>query len=123
MFELVPYKKEGNVEASRSLTAIGYSLLWLIFTLILGGVIILVLAGLSLRKLKPGIPIARGGYSNSLALSAAAHTASDEPDAAFLPLKYGIIRRSEDSDCIERVGFSSHGVDPLTLGSTYVQGG
>ena len=97
---------------------LGYSPWAIIASLAIGAVMILALAGLSLRRLNPGIPLAR---SCSLAISAACHPGKDETDAAAKPVQYGIITGEEQDNLgRRRVGFSSRPVEPLVQNEVYV---
>lgn len=78
---------------------------------------ILLLLGLSARKLDPGMLIAG---SCSLVISAAAHAGQDEVDAAARHLQYGVISEDDTGGRDRRrVGFSSRPVEKLVAGETY----
>jgi hypothetical protein len=101
---------------SGSTSAVGYMPLAIVLAIVLGGLLMLALIGLSFRKLHPGIPLVG---SCSLAISAACGNAR-ESDAALKPLKYGVLtNREPNEEELQFVGFSQYGVDPLVDGVRY----
>jgi hypothetical protein len=101
---------------SRDINSIVYSTNALIAALVLGAVLIIVMAGLSFRKLSPGMPVVG---SCSVALSAAC-SAADKPLAAQYPLQYGVLTKKAPSEYgREFVGLSMELVYPLEDGEMY----
>lgn len=99
-----------SFQRHESLLTVGYSPLGIVYALVFGACLVFALIGLSFRKLNNGTPIAA---SNSLAISAAASTASNEPDASQLPLKYGALPSNWSRRQVQRIGFSSKEVDSV----------
>ncbi|KAF4806682.1 hypothetical protein CGCSCA5_v014141 [Colletotrichum siamense] len=117
LVQLEIYDNNGELIAGRSVTGCGYSPPPIVLSLCLGGAMILLLLGLSARKLDPGMPIAG---SCSLVISAAAHAGQDEVDAAARHLQYGVISEDDTGGRDRRrVGFSSRPVEKLVDGETY----
>lgn len=97
----------------------GFSSMAIVFTLVVGGVLILGLLASGCRKLDPGMPLAS---SCSLAIAAACHPPVEEQDAALLPLKYGVVDEGQSEDGGRGCGhacFSSQEVTPLVDGELY----
>ncbi|KAJ5082252.1 hypothetical protein N7532_011295 [Penicillium argentinense] len=79
---LTPYNTEGQPDYSNQVTALQYSPLPLFVAVLVGGLMVLILVGLSLRKFKSNIPLAG---SCSAAISASCHPPHDESlDTAIL---------------------------------------
>ncbi|WYZ34024.1 hypothetical protein EsH8_I_000300 [Colletotrichum jinshuiense] len=118
LVQLTVFDNNGIELPNSAVDGCGYSPPAIALALCLGGVLILMLIGFSLRRLDPGIPIAG---SCSLAISAAAHTGSYEADAAAHPLQYGVITQAGvDELGRRRVGFSSTPVEPLVRDEAYI---
>jgi hypothetical protein len=117
LFEVTFYNLHGNLVQDFSTNACGYSGQAIILALSLGALIMLMLFGLTLRKLTPGIP-AMG--SCSMAISAACHANPQERKPEVLELMYGVVPGSGlDEQGREHVGFSSREVWPLVHGVAY----
>ena len=101
---------------TKVISACGWSIIAVIFMLIVGGTFILVLCGFGFRRYKAGIPIAS---SCSLAIAAACHPKPEEEnrDIAVLPLMYGEVWRGEDG--VGHAAFSSEVVKVLEHGRFY----
>ena len=109
--------KSLRTSSDLAINACGYSPLAILLALILGGIMIFGLFGMSLRKLDPGVPVAG---SCSLAISAAAHPSSDEDKIALLPLMYGHIKgEGPRNRTVNLAGFSSKEVSPMIDGARY----
>ncbi|PGH21346.1 hypothetical protein AJ80_03397 [Polytolypa hystricis UAMH7299] len=65
----------------------GYSPIAMIFVIIVAGIMFAFGVGTAMRRLPPGIPLAG---SCSAAISAACHSHNDGPEAAVLPLQWGV---------------------------------
>lgn len=96
---------------------IGWSLIALVFALIIGSLMIIGLQVLPLRKLPKTMPLMG---SNSAAISASCHRAEYDRgyDITRVPLMYGVLRDSGIGGH-HRVGFSAEDVGPLKEGETY----
>ncbi|EQB43346.1 hypothetical protein CGLO_18004 [Colletotrichum gloeosporioides Cg-14] len=115
--QLEIYDVSGVLVPEKSVTGCAFSPKPIVLSLCLGGGMILLLLGLSAKRLDPGMPIAG---SCSLAISAAAHAGKNEVDAAARPLQYGVITEDgTDEKGRRRVGFSSRPVEKLVDGETY----
>ena len=87
----------------------GYSCIAIICTIILGGLIVIIGLAFGFRRYSPGIPLVG---SCSLAIAAACHPLSTEPDnLAEQPLKWGVVGRSEEG----LVHYSFTAGDTITL--------
>ena len=108
------YDLNGNAAPDVGTTAAGYSPVGILIAVIMGGVLILFLCGLSLRHLTPGMPVLG---TCSLAISAACHPPRGDEDAGLKKLMYGVVGKSEDDDAgqsgPEHVTFTSFDVEPL----------
>lgn len=87
------YQPDGIEDLSEDVSTCGYSCLAIIFTIILGS--IMVIAGIlnGFRRLKPGMPLAG---SRSAAISAACHALPGDADAAVLPIMLGVASSAWD---------------------------
>ena len=116
LVQLNVYDINGNIDPAQSISACGYSPITIVLALCLGSVLVLVLLALSARKLGSGMPLIG---PCSVAIAAACDN-QDEPNAAFLPLKYGVVLRVRtDEHGRQHVGFSSKKVAPLEDGVMY----
>ena len=106
--QLMPYDIRGVAVPIAQVDGCAYSLSAILLAMIVGGVLVLAIIGFSLLSLPPGIPIAS---SCSLAISAAAHPARGEEDAALQPIMYGVLEQDSNGELTrERLGFSSRKV-------------
>ena len=101
---------------SKDVNACGYSTIALVFAVIVGGVLIVALIGISFCRLDGGMRIIG---PCSITLSAAASAGAEEQGAARLPLMYGVIEENTGEQVRTRVGFSSKEVTPLVDGVVY----
>lgn len=108
------YKPDGTW--LNSIHSIGYSPLAMLLAIILGGILVLGLIVLSMRKLDRGMPMAS---SCSLAISAACAN-NVEVGASKKPLQYGVLKRRPDAEGRQYVGFSAEEVTPLQPGVEYL---
>ncbi len=108
------YDENGNEDTGHSLSSCGYSPIAIIFTLILGTLMVLVVLINGFRRYHPGIPLAS---SCSAAISAACHPPPEDVDAAFLPVKWGAIP-TKDGD-VGHCTFTSQTVVPPVEGELY----
>ena len=76
----------GNERPDLAINACGWSPIAVVFTLILGGIMVLVLCVLGCRKLHTGMPVMR---SNSLDIGAACHPPVPNGDMALEAVSYG----------------------------------
>ncbi|KAK0262716.1 hypothetical protein LTR35_017683 [Friedmanniomyces endolithicus] len=97
--------------------AIGYSLLAIIFALVVGGMLIVGIVAMSCRTLASGMPLAA---SCSLAISAACHPNAGDEDAALKSIMYGVETDGQlDEKGCRHAAFSSRKVEHLADGVTY----
>ena len=99
-------------------SGLGWSPLALIFSLLVGGILILGLwaAGFAFRY-GTGMPLVR---SSSLVISAACHPAKWDTDAAVKSVMYGVLEDDQAENERLRVAFSSGPVMPLVPGEIYI---
>ena len=83
---LTYFDNAGVARPDRDISACGWSAIAVIFTLILGTVMVLVLCILGCRKLNTGMPVMR---SNSLDIGAACHPPVPDINMALQPVSYG----------------------------------
>jgi hypothetical protein len=105
---------DGYVDEDYSISTAGYSIMAMIFSLIVGSMALLICVSFGLRKYKPGMPLAAGC---SAVISAASHAPSDGRDAETKPLQWGVI--SIGSDGVGHCGFSSLEVSDPVSGHMY----
>ncbi|KAK0260988.1 hypothetical protein LTR35_017930 [Friedmanniomyces endolithicus] len=97
--------------------AIGYSLLAIIFALVVGGMLTVGIVAMSCRTLESGMPLAA---SCSLAISAACHPNAGDEDAALKSIMYGVETAGQlDKKGCRHAAFSSRKVEHLADGVTY----
>ena len=94
---------------------VGYSLLSMVFIVVLLAMMALMLAWLASRKLHDGGPL---GGLNSLAIAAACHADPDEKDVAIQPVMWGVIREPT-SEIPGHCSFSGKEVGSLVEGKIY----
>jgi hypothetical protein len=100
-----------------TVSAVGYSPLAVLCTVVLGSCMLVVAVGMGFRKLPGSIPIAG---SCSAALAAAAHRPTADVDAAVLPVKWGVVaRESEDAEDVGHCCFTSEEVTEPQEGKLY----
>ena len=88
------YKKDIHVRAATSVR-LGYSCIAIIFTIILGCVVVLTCVLLGCRKYRADMPLAS---ICSAAISAACHQPREDGDAAELPLMWGVTATAAMTD-------------------------
>lgn len=84
------FSAHGKPDEATSVTACGYSPLAILITIIVGMAALLVFAGLSLRRMQSGMPLA--SYCSAV-ISASCHP-FDDKDASLKPVMWGEIPRS-----------------------------
>jgi hypothetical protein len=97
-------------------SAVGYSPSAILSTVVFGGCMLIVVVGISLRKLPSSMPIAG---SCSMALAAAAHRPDRDVDAAVLPVKWGVVREAGDAEDVGHCCFTSEEVTEPQEGKLY----
>ncbi|KAK2757885.1 hypothetical protein FQN54_004291 [Arachnomyces sp. PD_36] len=110
--------KPETISTDKAVTA-GYSCIPILFSLLVGVIMVVVCIVIGMRKYPPGIPLAA---NCSAAISAACHAPDKNPDAAYLPVKWGAVPRVVDSDSASEVGhccLSSEEVVTPTPGALY----
>lgn len=91
-------------------TTCGYSPIAVVFTIILGALILLVTIGMSLRTMKTAIPL---GGPCSAVISAACHAPEGDEDAALKLVRWGAVGGTH------RVCVTSWPVETPEIGRTY----
>lgn len=104
---------QGVEDQSADLITCGFSCIAIIFVIIVGSLMVVAVLVTGCQRLKPGIPVAS---SCSAAISAACHPPSDDVNAAFLPLMWGVAKEGED---VGHCSFSSQDVTPPIDGHLY----
>lgn len=92
----------------------GYSLIAMIFVIVLGSIILLLGISAGSNKYKSGMPLVG---SCSAAISAACHSPKKDPNASLLPLMWGAVKTEEGS--AKHCCFSSLEVSPPVEGEVY----
>jgi hypothetical protein len=80
--------RNGTSLENGGMTTCGYSPMAIIFTLIVGSLLLIGGIGIGQRQLNPDMPVAA---SCSAAISAACHGLPGEKDASFLPIQWGAV--------------------------------
>ena len=107
---------DGSYDSSLSIDGLGYSLIAEVFSLLVGGLLIISLPLLGFRRLTGGIPIVAG---NSMAISAACHRADYEDEGIVSKtLQYGVLR-CRGLTGKRRAAFSGEAVESLVKGDVY----
>ncbi|KAG8525641.1 uncharacterized protein KY384_000401 [Bacidia gigantensis] len=107
---IVAYDSLGERDLYSDIITCGYSPIGIIFTLILGVLMLACLAIISFRKIELVMPVAK---NRSFAIRDACHRLSNDTNAANLPIMWGIIH---DEDGVEHHTFSSLDVkQPLNV--------
>lgn len=110
------YDEVGKLISSVAVATCGYSLLAMIFVMVLGGLIMVSTVGVGCRRFNSAIPLVG---SCSSAISAACHQLPEEEDAALKPLKWGEVPGRFSNDGPPHCAFSSKDVKPPTPGTAY----
>ena len=97
-------------------SGVGYDSMAMIHTIWLWSCLLIVVVGMGLRKLPSSMPIAG---SCSVALAAAAHRPDSDVDAAVLPVKWGVVRESEDAEGVGHCCFTSEEATEPQVGRLY----
>lgn len=118
-FKSVEYYDASGKMSDESYTACAYSPLALILSISLGAILVLVLVGLSFRKVDQGMPMLG---SCSMAISAACANCREGGEAAKKALMYGVLttETDEQQQGPKRVGFSQHEVESLREKTEYL---
>lgn len=118
-FKSVDYYDASGRMSDESYTACAYSPLALILSISLGAILVLVLVGLSFRKVDRGMPMLG---SCSMAISAACANCDEGGEAAKHALMYGVLttETDEQQQGPKRVGFSQHEVESLQEKTEYL---
>lgn len=106
---------QGERPSSTS-SAVGYSPAPILCTIVLGSCMLIVVVGMSFRRLPSSMPIAG---SCSMALAAACHRPEGDVDAPFLPVKWGVVRESEDPEGVGHCCFTSEELTEPQEGKLY----
>ncbi|KAL9598846.1 MAG: hypothetical protein Q9179_003771 [Wetmoreana sp. 5 TL-2023] len=109
----VLYDLNRSVQADQSILSCGYSPGAIVLAIIVGTFIMLGAVLLGLRTYAPGMPLAA---TCSAAISAACHAPEDDPDAAVLPVQWGVVSIKNG---IGHCCFSSKLVAPPIPGHMY----
>jgi hypothetical protein len=104
------YHRDGTEAQEELISTCGYSCLAIIFVIIAGSVSVLVGVCMGFRRYPAGIPMAAGC---SAVISAACHPLpSEDNNAAYLPLKWGVVSKGHYS-------FSAGPVENPVAGNEY----
>ena len=87
------YDQNGNEDPTANVLMCGYSCIAIIFTLCVGGLMVLAVLIMGCRRMRPGIPVA--GYC-SAAISGACHPPADDMYASVLPVMWGVAEEDEN---------------------------
>lgn len=104
---------------SGKITAAGYSPAAMFASILLSSAIVLAAVGFSFRRVPSAMPVA-GSYS--FAIAAACHPQANDLDAAFLSVKWGVVRDDEDEagqDAVGHCTFMSKEVSEPVPGRRY----
>ena len=96
------FDPDGNEDQGANVLTCGYSCIAIIFTIVVGGLMVLTALAMGCRRLKPGIPLA--GYC-SAAISGACHPPADDMHASVLPVMWGVLE--EDVNGVALCTFTS----------------
>ena len=89
---LMTFGVNGDRRPEKDISACGWSLAALAFTILLGAAMLIAILSLGFRKYSIEMPIMR---SNSLRISAACHPPGSFEGAALLPIEYGVMKVGE----------------------------
>lgn len=92
LVRIFEFDGDNTIPHDHVLTTCGYSNIGLVFVLGLGSLLVLCLVGLGLRRFNVDVPLAG---SCSIAISAACHQPEADADAAFKPVKWGVVSSYE----------------------------
>ncbi|KAI9738738.1 MAG: hypothetical protein M1834_008243 [Cirrosporium novae-zelandiae] len=109
------YDDAGNVEDNYDIVTCGYSCIAIICTIFVGSILVIAVVLNGCRKYRPGLPLVS---SCSAAISAACHNLDGDPDAAFLPVKWGVMKLDDDNHNKDRnitIGHCSFTSDEVTM--------
>ena len=116
----------GSSQSPSSISTLGYSAIAIVFTLMLGGAAVLTGILMGFRRYEAGMPLAG---SCSAAISAACHQPWHDPDAAQMPVMWGVSDEGLKVDFGAEAGgekegighccFTSLSVGKVTVGKTY----
>jgi len=118
LVETTAFLPNGTRNPSADSSRVGFSSIGIVFGIIVGGVLILGLAGVGwFRKLEFDLPIVS---TNSAAISAACHCPLEDVDAYLLPVKWGVTEPGKRPDdpghcCLT----TARDIEEVKLGSYY----
>lgn len=98
------YNDSGGEDSTESVSTCGYSCIAIIFTIIVGFLVVMLGIANGFRKYKPGMPLAG---SCSAAISAACHPPEADQYAATGAVMWGVVPYENAKDGVEAVGHCS----------------
>ncbi|GAB7366491.1 hypothetical protein MBLNU230_g8284t1 [Neophaeotheca triangularis] len=102
---------------TENITAAGYNPPAIFGSIMMGLCMLLMLVALGFRKFASTMPVAG---SCSFAIAAACHPPANDPDAAFLPVQWGVVKQDETAeDEVGHCSFTSKEVSELVPGRKY----
>ncbi|KAH6879494.1 hypothetical protein B0T10DRAFT_412983 [Thelonectria olida] len=104
-----------ETSAPKVITTCGYSPIAIIFSIVLGSLILLITIGASLRMMKPAVPT---GGTCSAVLSAACHQPESDENAASELVKWGVIA-GRDGESLDHACLTSWSVEVPKAGRWY----
>ena len=113
------YNSDGSVNASKSTSTCGYSLVAMFFVLVAGIIVVWFVVMTGFRAFKQGMP-PMGNCS--AAISAACHPPEDDKNASRLPVQWGVVGHKTVDTTGDKVGhctFTSFKVKALVKGKLY----
>lgn len=108
------YQIDGSEDLDSDISTCGYSNIAIIFTLIVGTIVVAVGICNGFRRFKSSIPLVA---SCSAAISAACHASADDANASLLPVMWGAVER--EGEGVGHCCFSSQKVEALVAGKLY----
>lgn len=98
------YDDTGEENTSGSISTCGYSCIAIIFTILLGSVVVMLGIANGFRKYKPGMPLAG---SCSAAISAACHPPEADTFSSTNAVMWGVVDHETTKDGVDTVGHCS----------------
>lgn len=108
------YNFDGSEDTDEDISRCGYSNIAIIFTLIVGTVVVAIGILNGFRRFQSGIPLVG---SCSAAISAACHAPADDVNASVLPVMWGEVEKG--GEAVGHCCFSSQKVERFIAGKLY----
>ena len=81
---------DGIQDKEASIVTCGYSIIAIMFTVIIGGLMVVAVVAIGFRRFEPRMPLTS---NRNMAISAAYHAPPEDVDAAILPLMWGVVKQ------------------------------